>query len=412
MWGEGPPVGVGDTGPPLPFDYTFVMQRWPVVPAALLVAACAHRPGAIPDVTEPTVAERAAEFEVPRTVVTPNEALGVDALFARAERDLAAGDAQRASDGFDRVARTDPGGELAPEAWLRASEAQERLGDHLAAVARLEQLVRRYPADPLAREALVRLVRLHAHLENWKRAGWAATALLPDIDQLAPIEQTVVYGGKGLALVFAGEVEEAEYFVEKGRNVVDDYQLDRAGRLPRDLAQLYFALGEIRRVRAERIQFVPVPSDFPTVLEQRCQLLLDAQSAYSDAMRAYDAHWSTMAGYRVGELYQSLHTDLMKVPPPASADTDDRRTLFEGAMRLRYTVLLEKARAMLDHTLAMAERTGERSQWVERTRASRLAIERAIARENAVIDALPYARADLRTALDELGKRARDRARE
>jgi tetratricopeptide (TPR) repeat protein len=376
---------------------------------ALLLAGCAHRAGVTPDVADATDAAGDAELAVPRIVVTPDEALSVDELFVRAERDLAAGDAERAAAGFERVARADADGTLAPEAWLLASEARERTGDLPAAIARLEQLVRRYPDHPRAREALVRLVRLHAYLENWKRVGWAATALLPVVDQLAPIQQTVAYGGKGLSLVFEEDVDRAEYFIEKGRNVVDAYQLDRAGRLPRDLAQLYFALGEIRRARAERIHFVPVPPRFAVVLERRCQLLLDAQSAYSDAMRAYDAHWSTMAGFRVGELYQSLHAELMKVPPPASADTEARRALFEGAMRLRYTVLLEKARAMLDHTLAMAERTGERSHWVERTRASRTEIDHALDRENAVIDSLPFSRADLQAALDGLEQRARER---
>ena len=84
---------------------------------------------------------------------------------------------------------------------------------------------------------------------------------------------------------------------------------------------MYFALGELRRMRAERIHFVPVPENFGAALEQRCQLLLDSQSAYSDAMRAYDSHWSAMAGYRVGELYQKLHEELMQVPAPKAADT-------------------------------------------------------------------------------------------
>ena len=44
-------------------------------------------------------------------------------------------------------------------------------------------------------------------------------------------------------------------------------------------------------------------------------------------------------GYRVGQLYQQLHRDVMQVPPPAKADTLKKKQLFEGAMRLRYRVL-------------------------------------------------------------------------
>jgi hypothetical protein len=142
-----------------------------------------------------------------------------------------------------------------------------------------------------------------------------------------------------------------------------------------------------------------VPENFAAALEQRCQLLLDAQGAYSDAMRAYDAHWSAMAGYRVGELYQKLHEEMMQVPPPKSANSEARRQLFEGAMRLRYSILLDKAKAMLDHTVTMAERTGEQSEWVLKARQARDAVEKAMVDESQALARLPYTRAQLQEAL-------------
>src|SRR5262249_36763758 len=153
---------------------------------------------------------------------------------------------------------------------------------------------------------------------------------------------------RGLELLALERQSEAEYFIAKGMEIVDQLELDRAGRIPRDLAQLYFALGEARRRRAEQARLSPDVKEVAAALERRCQLLLDAQSAYSDSMRAYDAHWSTMAGYRVGELYERLHQELMQIPPPR-AGTERERQLFEGAMRLRYSVLLNKAASMLEH---------------------------------------------------------------
>ena len=209
-----------------------------------------------------------------------------------------------------------------------------------------------------------------------------------------------------MSRVVVGDDVHASYYVEKARTLIEDNGFDAAGEVPRDLALVYYALGEIRRIRAERIKFVPVPPDFALVLEQRCQLILDAQSSYSDTMRAHDSHWSAMAGYRVGELYQRLHEDLMQVPAPETASTQGRERLFEGAMRLRYSILLDKARAMLEHTLDMAKRTGERSTWVTRAEQALAELERAVAREQQAIDALPYSRAQLQEALDELGRRA------
>jgi len=97
------------------------------------------------------------------------------------------------------------------------------------------------------------------------------------------------------------------------------------------------------------------------------------------------------------------------MPPPAGADNDARRQLYEGAMRLRYSVLLEKARGMLEHTLAMAERTGERSDWVSRAQQTLRYIDDAEASERASLERLPYSRQDLEEALAEIQKRAKER---
>jgi hypothetical protein len=122
-------------------------------------------------------------------------------------------------------------------------------------------------------------------------------------------------------------------------------------------------------------------------------------------MRAYDAHWTTMAGFRVGELYGRLHADVMAMPRPPGADTERRRQLLEAAMRLRYSILLKKGLDMLDHTLAMAERTSEQSDWVAKARVAKAELERALVREQEAIAALPFSRADLQAVLDDLARR-------
>lgn len=344
--------------------------------------------------------------------MTPNEAIGIDEIVARARESFAARRFADAARDFDRAVLLDPEGPFAKEALFDGAAAHDEDGDLDGAAARYLEVSRRYPGDAVAREALVRSVRLLTYLERWDAAGRAADALLLKPADLPPIERVVAYGGKSLSLVFSDDPEAAEYFLNKGRDVVESASLDAAGELPRDLAGLYFALGELRRIRGERIEFVPVPPNFPAVLESRCQLLLDAQSAYSDAMRAYDAHWSAMAGFRVGELYQKLHEDLMRIPAPAAATTRAKADLFAGAMRLRYAVLLRKGLAMMEHTLALAERTGERSEWISRAGASKAALERSIREEDAALDKLPYSRAELEQALEEVGKRNSRRSRE
>jgi hypothetical protein len=221
------------------------------------------------------------------------------------------------------------------------------------------------------------------------------------------MERIAVLSARALSLIDRGEDQQASYFIEKARDVIEARQLDAAGRVPLDLAQLYYALGESRRVKAERIIFQPMPPNFGAVLEERCQLLLDAQSAYSDSMRAYDAHWSAMSGFRTAELYQRLHRDLLAVQPPPGADTERKRQLFEGAVRTRYAILLTKAKGMAEHTLAMAERTGEHSEWVDRTRAALKGIDQAIADEETALAKLPYTRQDFEAYFSQMEEAAK-----
>ena len=131
-------------------------------------------------------------------------------------------------------------------------------------------------------------------------------------------------------------------------------------------------------MRSERIKLVPVPADFVDVFEQRCRALLDAQNAYTEAMRSRHAHWSAMAGYRIGELYQKLHGETLEIPPPSTARSEAQKQLFRGALRLRYRILLEKGLKMMAGTVRLGERTGEGLKWVERARQAKVALQQAL----------------------------------
>ncbi|HVZ33818.1 MAG TPA: tetratricopeptide repeat protein [Polyangiaceae bacterium] len=314
---------------------------------------------------------------------------------------LRQGDHAQAAASFDRIVAHAEPGELRLHAMFQSALAHEAEGDRAGAAQRFGDIGRSFPESALAPEAWLRCMRLQLYTDNWQAAGESARTYLERYPDAGPRGQIVANAARALALHAVGQQERAEYVIAKGLAVVDRYGLDRAGRIPADLAELYFALGEARRQRADAAQLDPDTRHFSASLERRCQLLLDAQSAYSDSMRAYDAHWSTMAGYRVGELYQRLHAELMVIPAPRAATLRQQR-LFEGAMRLRYTVLLRKASTMLDHTLALARRTGEDSEWVRRAEESRSSIARALVDEQAALDRLPFSGTDLQRALDDL----------
>ncbi|MCA9622441.1 MAG: tetratricopeptide repeat protein, partial [Myxococcales bacterium] len=301
---------------------------------------------------------------------------------------------------FERVARRAGDRNLIALALYEAGRAYEALGDRDAAVARYEALTSKYPEHELYKHALVRQTRLDGYLERWKAMEQAADLLLA-LNDLPVMDRIEGLGAKGLGAVEQGEVERATVALGKAQALIDEHRFGRAGAPPVQLAQVAFLEGEIRRIKSERIKLTPVPPNFGQVLEARCQGLLDAQSAYTEAMRSRDAYWSAMAGYRVGELYQQLHVEAMGIPPPEHASLSQQQ-LFEAAMRLRYRILLEKGLKMMDATVRLGERTGESSEWVTRAQKAKAQLEQALEDEQRALKSSPHAEEDIRAALEKL----------
>jgi len=342
--------------------------------------------------------------EVAPLVVSPFSDLELEQQFEAARALLLKESYKEAAERFDKLVRLAPQGEVAAPSLYNGALAREGMGERLAAVERYQQLIERFPDHATTRGAPFRLSRLFAYLERWSDLAANADRILAMKD-LSVLEAIDAHGAKALGLVEQGQVEEAAREVGLARDLIEQHRLGESGKPPLELAQSSFALGEVRRKRSEKITFDPLPPNFADVLEQRCQGLLDAQSAYTDAMRSYDAHWSAMAGYRVGQLYQQLHRDVMAIPPTAKSDTLKKKQLFEGAMRLRYRVLLEKGLKMMEGTVRLGQRTGEDSAWVHRAEEARHDIELALEDEKRALAKLPYSEAELQQALDMLRKK-------
>ncbi len=307
---------------------------------------------------------------------------------------------------FERLSKlaTDP--RLVALALFNAGVAYEGMGDRQQALVRHRELLGRYPRSRVVKASLVRISRLLGYLERWPELEETASLLLAR-KSLPVMDRIEALGALALALVAQGRLDDAQRFANRARDIIEENRFGQAGVPPVQLAQVAFAEGEVRRVRSERIKLVPVPANFVEVLEQRCGALLDAQRAYMDAMRSRDAHWSAMAGFRIGQLYQQLHREAMQIPSPAEA-TQAKKQLFEGAMRLRYRILLTKGLKMMEATLRMAQRTKESSFWVNRAREAKQQMEGALADEKAALAKLPYTEAEIREALERLKTRPKN----
>lgn len=380
------------------------VKSWSLL-AALFFTACSST-------RAPTTPQSGASSSPPpnttatEIVVTPGDAGTGQELFDKARGLLLDGKLKEAAELFDAVAKASPTSKLAPSALANAGLALEGLGDRDGALERYTQVISKFADDPAAKTALLRSGRVNVFLERWKLAQDSAETLLARTD-LTVGETIEANGTRGLAAAEQGDMTMAVRYVERARTLMEKYSIGASGRLPHEVTQVHYALGEISRIESEKILFVPQPPDFGDVFERRAQGLLDAQRAYTDAMRTTDPTWAAMAGFRVGKLYQQLHRDVMAMDAPSREKNPEVRAVFEGALRVRYKVLLEKGLKMMVSTVGLTERTQEQSVWAERANKAKAELEKALADENAAIAKLPISEANLKKILEDIEKKAK-----
>jgi tetratricopeptide (TPR) repeat protein len=378
-----------------------LFPRGRVAVLVALAAGCA--PVARPPSSTPT---EIAPIEVPTAIVTRDDVATEAELEARGERALLEQRWQDAANAYRLLLSADPDGPRAAEHLFDLGLSLEGLSKRPEARDVFLDLARRFPDGPKARAALVRAATLDAYLEDWTALEAIGDALLarPDAED---VDRVVALGARGLARVeLGGPDTRASSDIHEGLDLSDRFHYGERDVLPVAVAQLRFALGELRRARSEQIQFDPLSPDFVALLDQRCAGLLEAQAAYAQAVRSVDPHWAAMAGYRVGEMYRRLHADLMQIPPPATSKTERQKQIFYAFMHVRYRVLLEKGLREIDQTIALGERTQDSSTWIARAREAEGQMQTDLADEKAQIDRMPFTEDEVQKALDGLTERA------
>jgi hypothetical protein len=349
-------------------------------------------------------------IDLPERIVTADEVTTEAELAARGERALMEQRWQDAVDAFGTLVAADPAGPHAPERMFDLSLAYEGLQDRARARDTFLELARRFPEGVRARRALVRVATLDAFLEQWEALDAIGGTLLARSD-LEDVDRLVGLGARGLARVETGNDLGGSTDIHEGLDLADQLHYGERDVLPVAVAQLRFALAELRRIRSEKITFDPVPPDYIAKLEERCAGLLEAQAAYSQAVRSIDPHWAAMSGYRVGEMYRALHRDLMLIPPPPTSKTDRQKHIFYAFMHIRFRVLLEKGLREMEQTVALGERTSDSSAWISRARAALEEMQTALADEKAQIAKMPFTEAEVNKALDIMKEREMRKAR-
>lgn len=139
-----------------------------------------------------------------------------------------------------------------------------------------------------------------------------------------------------------------------------------------EAARADFQRGEALAKAFDGVTLDPSKMDDRTLadaLESKARLLLDAQEQYLGCIRRGDADWATAAGTRIGQLYEAMHAALVRAPRPTGL-TQEQERIYDRELRAKVHGLLEKAVRAYDETIALAERNGAQTGYVEKARAS------------------------------------------
>lgn len=372
-----------------------MIRRGGLALVSLLVAACGQP-------QQPAKTPPSSHQDVPNQIISAKVGGTAKELLAKGEHAILMQQWQDAIDAFEALLAGDSAANDNPQVIYDLAVAYEGIGHFDRARTRYREVVKRFPDDTNARPALAREVSLDAYLEDWTALGEAGDQILArkDIDVG---DKMLGLGARGLSRITNGDENGGWKDVNDGLDLVEETRFGATGQLPVAAAMLRYAEGEIRRIRSEKIILNPPPPDFLAKLEARCQLLLEAQSSYADAIRSVDLHWAAMSGYRVGQMYRTLHQHLMMIPPTDKAKTDSDKQLFYGIMHVRYRALLDKGIEMMKRTLALGQKPemqGVAVAWMKRAEEAKAEMEQALAEEKAVLATFPYSEETLEKTLD------------
>jgi tetratricopeptide (TPR) repeat protein len=278
-------------------------------------------------------------------------------LFAIGTAAFGGGDYARAAAAFSRLADLFPTSRHEPAALFNAGLAYERTDEWRLALERFRTLERKYEG-PDAIEASFRVAECQYHL---RELGDARATLdgLASRPGLSPGDRVRALAQRGIVELEDGKAEEAEkslrLAVSTYRAASDEERLDE-----HYAAQAQYYLGEVYREWFRALPLDPSKGDDAALqrdLEHKAEMLLSAQGHYLRAIRMGNDRWAVASGFRIGELYDELRSQLLDAPLPPDLDAE-HADAYRAELRKRVRVLAAKAITAYEQTLSRAARSG------------------------------------------------------
>jgi tetratricopeptide (TPR) repeat protein len=334
--------------------------QWPIASGRLLavaLVACAHSQQRV-EIQTPTV------ITAGPPALVPLSAMDDATLFDSGTRAFQAGDFEQAVQSFDKLWQDFPKSPQLLAALFNAALSQERLARYGESLIRLTKYLALKDEPEAQFHAAFAEYQLHK-LE----AAAARLHTLSLRSDLKPLLKAQALLQEGVCKIEGGPRAEGEKLVRDALMAYAklDERVDPA--LP---AQAEFWLGEASRGSFKESLVDPAAMDdakLQAALEQKSSFLLTAQDHYLKAIHQGDGEWATAAGFRIGELYESFHDDLIQAKPPPGLN-EEQRALYSGELRKKVRRLVEKAIRIYEQTLTQAQESGSKSSYRQKTQES------------------------------------------
>ena len=330
----------------------------PVLGLLALGAGCANRAGG--EQVSATPEARAAQA-APAVPAEPG------ALIQQAEDALAADEPARAVALFARALDSEGDDDLARQAYPGLARAHELLNDFPAAIRAYDGYLSRFPDATDAANIYTRRGACEAEIEAWERSAHSfhAAAEQPELPPSFQVEAMV---REGYALFQLEKFDEADAVLAGAHEVYEDAMARNAERF-----STYYFVGMGRFYRAAIIhrRFRDVPIRLPEAqmakdFERKLELLVQAQDAYNEAVKAKHVFWVSAAGYQLGSLFEEFYDALMYAPVPDWLD-DKQRTVYYEELKKQLRPVVNKAIWVFEKNLETAARLGYENPFIDKT---------------------------------------------
>ena len=258
-----------------------------------------------------------------------------------------------------------------------------RLGDHVRAIDEFHAILAATGYFARRIDAQLELGASLRAVGNFQTAIEIYMVLLDgeadQTDELDAFEKVEALTGQGLAYAGAREFSLSENTLWDAFHAYRRAQRDGEHVESIQLTQILLGRAELSSLRFAAAKLL-VPADGSkeemdrsfASLEEKATHLVAAQRGYLRAIRRGDPRIATLAGYKIGALYEQFYQDMVAAPQPASLDPLERE-VYAQELGKKVRVLLKKAMLVFGKVERLAARIGVENEWVKR---SRLAVKR------------------------------------